>query len=140
MARIATIEIPVRTVLDDEDRRRLRAVANALTKAGEAAVELAEAFAALADGGRVLDEEKKPVVGDREEDVTFPTVAAPLTDEQIGGFRVGDRIRAIEGGYIGQEGVITDLDFEDAPCPFLVDFDGGPAGWWKERDAIEHVR
>lgn len=47
-----------RTVLDGEDRRQFRAVADALTKASGAVAELAEAFALLADGG-------KPGVGSR---------------------------------------------------------------------------
>lgn len=104
-----TIEVPIRTVLDDEDRRRVRAVANALTKASGAVAELAEAFALLADGGRVLDDPKAAdeaiaaVLAARPSDTRQTTVEKP---------KVGDLVKVIAGKhrygvtgeFVGKEG------------------------------------
>jgi hypothetical protein len=129
MATAKTIEVPVRAVLDDEDRRRVRAVANALTKASGAVAELAEAFAALADGGRVLDDDRKPEVGDTVE-VIEGNHDYGVTEEFVG--KTG-RVTAVVGKYYpgGLEHIQVKIDGTG----------GAPlGGWYMDYKDVKVVR
>lgn len=102
-----TVELPIRTVLDDEDRRRIRSVANALTKASGAVAELAEAFALLADGGRVLDD--KPVVGSLVRIIPGEH-GHGVTQEFVG--KLARVVRIVKKGPAEKEHLVIEVDGE----------------------------
>jgi hypothetical protein len=120
-----TIELPVRAVLDDEDRRRVRAVANALTKVSGAVAELAEAFSLLADGGRVLDDDRTPEVGDTVE-VIAGRHDYGVTDEFVG--KVGRVTRIVQKHRVGgREHLQVEIDGTEGPPS---------GGWYMDYDDV----
>lgn len=146
MATTNTIELPIRAILDDEDRRRIRGVANALTKASGAVAELAEAFAALADGGRVLDDpppvNKGRVFAVGEGVVPAYGVDPPLTGERIRLVRAAKPIGLKWAIPEGATGRIAECDLTgsgEANVRFDREWNEDKE-WWMALEDLETVR